>query len=45
MMGGRRCCRACWRESDQNDSELSQRLRATIEGDLTLFDLKEPDFD
>ncbi|HEY3926543.1 MAG TPA: hypothetical protein VGL75_18435 [Acidothermaceae bacterium] len=28
-----------------NDSELSQRLRATIEGDLTFFDLKEPDFD
>jgi hypothetical protein len=29
----------------QNDSELSQRLRATIEGDLTFFDLKDPDFD
>jgi hypothetical protein len=29
----------------QNDSELSQRLRATIEGDLTFFDLKEPDLD
>ena len=28
-----------------NDSELSQRLRATIEGDLTFFDLKQPDFD
>jgi hypothetical protein len=28
-----------------NDSELSQRLRATIEGDLTFFDLKEPDLD
>jgi hypothetical protein len=28
-----------------NDSELSQRLRATIDGDLTFFDLKEPDFD
>jgi hypothetical protein len=28
-----------------NDSELSNRLRATIEGDLTFFDLKEPDFD
>jgi hypothetical protein len=28
-----------------NDSELSQRLRATIEGDLTFFDLLEPDFD
>ena len=28
-----------------NDSELSHRLRATIEGDLTFFDLKEPDFD
>jgi hypothetical protein len=28
-----------------NDSELSQRLRATLEGDLTFFDLKEPDFD
>ncbi len=29
----------------ENDSELNQRLRATIEGDLTFFDLKEPDFD
>ena len=29
----------------QNDSELGNRLRATIEGDLTFFDLKEPDFD
>jgi hypothetical protein len=29
----------------QNDSELGDRLRATIEGDLTFFDLKEPDFD
>jgi hypothetical protein len=28
-----------------NDSELGDRLRATIEGDLTFFDLKEPDFD
>jgi len=28
-----------------NDSELSNRLRATIEGDLTFFDLNEPDFD
>lgn len=28
-----------------NDSELSQRLRATIEGDLAFFDLIEPDFD
>jgi hypothetical protein len=28
-----------------NDSELSQRLRATIDGELTFFDLKEPDFD
>jgi hypothetical protein len=28
-----------------NDSELSGRLRATIEGDLTFFDLNEPDFD
>jgi hypothetical protein len=29
----------------ENNPELSQRLRATIEGDLTFFDLKEPDFD
>jgi len=29
----------------QNDSDLGNRLRATIEGDLTFFDLKEPDFD
>ena len=28
-----------------NDSKLDERLRATIEGDLTFFDLKEPDFD
>jgi hypothetical protein len=28
-----------------NESELSERLRATIDGDLTFFDLKEPDFD
>jgi hypothetical protein len=29
----------------ENSPALSQRLRATIEGDLTFFDLKEPDFD
>jgi hypothetical protein len=28
-----------------NNSELSQQLRATIEGDLAFFDLHEPDFD
>ena len=28
-----------------SDSDLGDRLRATIEGDLTFFDLKEPDFD
>jgi len=29
----------------QDKPELSERLRATIDGDLTFFDLKEPDFD
>jgi hypothetical protein len=29
----------------ETNPELSQRLRATIEGELTFFDLKEPDFD
>jgi hypothetical protein len=29
----------------RNDSDLGDRLRATIDGDLTFFDLKEPDFD
>jgi hypothetical protein len=29
----------------QDNPELSDRLRATIEGDLTFFDLNEPDFD
>jgi hypothetical protein len=29
----------------QDKPELGDRLRATIEGDLTFFDLKEPDFD
>jgi hypothetical protein len=29
----------------QDKPELSERLRATIEGDLTFFDLNEPDFD
>jgi hypothetical protein len=29
----------------ENNPEVSERLRATIEGDLTFFDLKEPDFD
>jgi hypothetical protein len=29
----------------QTDSELSERLRATIKGDLTFFDLVNPDFD
>jgi len=29
----------------QNRPELSERLRSTIDGDLTFFDLNEPDFD
>jgi hypothetical protein len=29
----------------QSNSDLSDRLRATIDGDLTFFDLLEPDFD
>ena len=29
----------------QEKPELSERLRSTIDGDLTFFDLKEPDFD
>lgn len=32
-------------EKALQNSDLSNRLRATIEGDLTFFDLKEPDFD
>jgi hypothetical protein len=29
----------------QDKPELSERLRSTIDGDLTFFDLNEPDFD
>jgi hypothetical protein len=29
----------------QENPELSERLRATLDGDLTFFDLLEPDFD
>jgi hypothetical protein len=29
----------------QDKPELSERLRSTIDGDLTFFDLKKPDFD